>query len=76
MFEGHYVDIQIVMFLYTGKYNIVKMQIVLYMTAASISGGAWNHLDDISWSQSILSCNWGSAVFHFWMSCQFLVVEI
>ena len=55
------------MYLYIVKYNIVQMQIVLYMTAASISGGAWNHSDDIS-CQSTPSCNSGSAAFHFWMS--------
>ena len=81
-FAGLYVDIQInvmlifKIYIYIVKYNIVQMQIVLYMTAASICGGAWNHYDDISCSRSTLSCNWGSAAFHFWMSCQFLVVEI
>ena len=57
------------------KYYIVQMNIVLYVPAASISGGAWIHSDGISFCQTTLS-TLGSAAFHSWMSCQFLVVEI
>ena len=68
-------SVVIVMYLYIVKYYIVQMHIVLYVPAASVSGGAWIHSDGISCSQTTLS-TLGSAAFHSWMSCQFLVVEI